>query len=66
MRAWIWSVTLFAIGVAAFEIAQLSGWQSPVPDIAVSATLAGGLIIVFAGIFLSMRAGERACVTLEQ
>jgi nickel/cobalt transporter (NiCoT) family protein len=66
MRLWIWSVTLFAIGVAAYELAQLLGWQSPVPDIAVSATLAGGLLTVFAGIFLWMRGGERASITLEQ
>lgn len=66
MRSWIWSVTLFAIGVAAYELAQLLGWQSPVPDVAVSATLAGGLLAVFAGIFLSMRVGERASVSLEQ
>jgi high-affinity nickel-transport protein len=66
MRMWIWSVTLFAIGVAAYELAQLLGWQSPVPDVAVSATLAGGLLVVFAGIFLSMRSGKRASIPLEQ
>lgn len=50
MRVWIWSVSLFAIGVAAYELAQLLGWQSPVPEVAVSAMLAGGLLVVFAGI----------------
>src|SRR5579872_6251757 len=27
MRVWIWSVTLFALAVAAYELAQLSGWK---------------------------------------
>ena len=66
MRVWIWSVTIFAIGVAAYEFAQLVGWQSPVPDIAVSGVLVGALLAVFAWIFLSMRSGVRAPAALEQ
>lgn len=57
MRLWIWSVTLFAIGVAAYEFAQLLGWKSPIPDIAVSGVLVGALLAVFSWIFLSMRSG---------
>ncbi len=66
MRVWIWSVTLFAIGVAAYEFAQLIGWRSPMPDIAVSGVLVGALLAVFAWIFLSMRSGGRAPAALEQ
>lgn len=54
MRAWIWCVTTFALAVAGYELAQLLGWNSPVSDLVLSAVLAGGLLAVFAGIFLSM------------
>lgn len=66
MRVWIWSVTLFAIAVAGYELAQLLGWKSPLPDIAVSGVLAGALLAVFAAIFLSMRSGGTASSMLEQ
>ncbi len=65
MRLWIWSVTFFAIGVAAYELAQLLGWKSPIPDIAVSGVLVGALLAIFAGIFLSMRSGGSAPAVLE-
>jgi len=66
MRVWIWSVTLFAFGVAAYELAQLLGWQPPVPDIAVSAILVTILLAVFAWIFVSLRSLERAPIAMEQ
>lgn len=66
MRVWIWSVTIFAAGVAAYEFAQLLGWKSPMPDVAVSGVLVGALLSVFAWIYLSMRSGERAPVALEE
>lgn len=66
MRTWVWSVTLFAVAVAAYEFAQLLGWQLPVPGIVISGALVVGLLAVFAWIFLSVRAGGRAPVTLEQ
>ncbi|HKU67549.1 MAG TPA: hypothetical protein VJP85_07230 [Candidatus Baltobacteraceae bacterium] len=66
MRVWIWSVTIFAIGVAAYESAQLLGWKSPVPDIAVSGMLAGGLLAVFAAIFITLRVGGRTQIPVEQ
>lgn len=66
MRVWIWSVTLFAFGVAAYELAQLLGWQPPVPDIAVSAILVIILLAVFAWIFVSLRSLERAPIAMEQ
>lgn len=55
MRVWIWSVTIFAIGVAAYELAQLLGWKPPFPDIAVSALLVAALLAVFAWIFFAIR-----------
>lgn len=66
MRVWIWSVTLFAIGVAAYELAQLLGWKSSIPDVAVSGVLVGALLAVFLCIFLSMRFGGSASAFLEQ
>lgn len=66
MRVWIWSVTLFAVAVAAYELAQLLGWQPPVADLTVSAILVGTLLAVFAWIFLITRSGERIPIALEQ
>jgi high-affinity nickel-transport protein len=36
MRVWIWSVTLFAVAVAAYELAQVLGWTPPFSDLTVS------------------------------
>jgi len=66
MRVWIWSVTLFALTVAAYEIAQLSGWKPPIGDLAVSSILVTSLLAVFLWIFLAVRAGGRVPHALEQ
>jgi len=55
LRVWIWSVTIVALAVAAYELAQVLGWQSPVPDIAVSAAIVTALLAVFAYVFLRTR-----------
>jgi len=55
MRVWIWSVTLVALAVAAYELAQVLGWQSPVPDLYVSGAIVAALITVFAYVFLRTR-----------
>ena len=47
MRVWIASVALFAVAVAAFELAQVFGWRTRLGDLEVSATLTGLLIAVF-------------------
>lgn len=65
MRLWIWSVTILATGVACYELAQLLGWKSPIPDIAVSGILVGGLLAVFAAMFFSMRSRAGAPAVLE-
>jgi len=66
MRVWIWSVTLFAFGVAFYESGQLLGWKPPIPDIAVSAILVASLLAVFTWIFLSLRSLERAPIVMEK
>jgi high-affinity nickel-transport protein len=66
MRVWIWCVTVFAVGVAAYELAQLFGWQPPLSEIAVSAILVTTLLAVFAWIFVSLRSFERAPTVMEQ
>jgi len=48
MRVWILSVTVLALAVAAYELAQVLGWQAPFPDIYVSAAIVLSLIGVFA------------------
>lgn len=55
MRIWIGSVTALAVGVAAYEAAQLLGWRSPVTDLEVSAILVALLLAVFGFIFLATR-----------
>ena len=55
MRMWIWSVTIIALVVAAYELAQVLGWQSPVPDIAVSGALVAALLGIFAYVFVQTR-----------
>jgi nickel/cobalt transporter (NiCoT) family protein len=53
MRVWILSVTFFAIAIAGYELLGVLGIQSGIPDLAVSALLAGTLLSVFLWIFLS-------------
>ena len=55
MRVWIWSVTVFAVAVAAYEFAQVLGWTPPVPDVSVNAILVAGLLGVFIWVFLDTR-----------
>lgn len=55
MRVWIWCVTLFALGIAGYELAQLLGWNAPVPEVAVSAGFVGVLLLVFAWVLLAIR-----------
>ena len=65
-RVWIWSVTLVALAVAAYELAQVLGWQSPVPDIGVSGAIVASLLVVFAYVFARTRAGRTApSITLD-
>ena len=47
MRVWIVSVTIFALTVAVYELAQVCGWQSPLSDLQVSAVLVTALAAVF-------------------
>jgi high-affinity nickel-transport protein len=55
MRVWIWSVTLVALAVAGYELAQVLGWQSPVPDLYVSYAIVAVLLLVFAYVFASTK-----------
>ncbi|PZR56939.1 MAG: hypothetical protein DLM53_01140 [Candidatus Eremiobacter antarcticus] len=55
MRAWLWSVTIFAVAVAAYELLQFFGFTSPVPDISVSAILVASLLAVFVWVFYTTR-----------
>jgi high-affinity nickel-transport protein len=55
MRIWIASVTILAVVVAVYEMAQLFGWRSPLSDLGVSAVLVGSLVLVFAYVFARTR-----------
>lgn len=66
MRAWIWSVTILAVAVAAYELAQVLGWKPPVSDVMVSLTLVASLLTVFVWIFLATRIRRGAVRLREQ
>lgn len=55
MRVWIWSVTVLALLVAAYELSQVAGWQPPFTDLQLSVTLCVALAIVFAYVFAKTR-----------
>ncbi len=55
MRVWIASVTILAVVVAVYQLAQVLGWHSPVSDLTVSATLVAALVLVFAYVFVRTR-----------
>jgi high-affinity nickel-transport protein len=63
MRVWIISVTVFAVAVAAYELAQVLGWRPPFSDLAVSVVLVASLVAVFVWIFLATRVRGRNLVT---
>ena len=64
MRVWIWSVTVMALVVAAYELAQLLGWHSPVGDAWVSAMLVAALVAVFGFVFVRTRRPRTTAVAL--
>jgi len=66
MRVWIWSVTIFAVAVAAYELAQQLGWTPPVSDLTVSLVLVSALAGVFVWIFLATRRLARVTPLREQ
>lgn len=66
MRVWVWAVTLFAVGIAGYELAVLLGARTGVSDLAISSILVALLLAVFTWIFLSTRQVRRADFFLEQ
>lgn len=50
-RVWIIAVTALAFIVGIYELAGVLGWQSPLPDLEVSALLVAALLTVFAWTF---------------
>ena len=55
MRVWILSVTILAVVVAVYQLAQILGWHSPVSELTVSAALVAALVLVFAYVFVRTR-----------
>lgn len=55
MRVWLWSVTLFAVAVAAYELIQVLGWKPYLSDLSISGILVLSLLTVFAWIFYTTR-----------
>jgi len=65
MRVWIVSVTVCALGVAAYEVAQLGGWLPSGSELAVSAVLVGALLSIFLWVYLSTRSVNRELAVKE-
>lgn len=62
VRLWIASVTICALGVAGYEIAQLAGYVPAGTELVTSSVLVGTLLAVFLWVFYSTRAGADAPV----
>jgi high-affinity nickel permease len=60
MRVWIASVTICALGVAGYEIAQLAGYIPAGTELIASALLVGFLLASFLWVFYSTRPGADA------
>ena len=58
MRVWIVSVTVLAVIVALYQLAQVLGWKSPVGDLTVSAVLVIALLAVFSFLFFTTRRSQ--------
>ena len=65
MRVWIGAVTVLAVAVALYEIAQVVGWRSPVGDLAVSGALVGALVLVFAYVTARTRRATQSARAFE-
>jgi high-affinity nickel-transport protein len=63
-RTWIIAVTGLAVCVGSYELAQVLGWRSPLPDLAVSGVLVASLLGVFAFTLFSLekKAGAASLV----
>jgi hypothetical protein len=57
MRVWIGTVTVGALGVAGYEIAQLAGIVPAGTELVASSLLVGGLLCVFLWVYYSTRPG---------
>lgn len=64
MRVWIWSVTIFALAVAAFELFAFFGIRPPISDLDVSGILVSTLLAVFGWVFFSTRSPRERIATL--
>jgi len=59
MRGWIVAITVLSFGVGGYELAQVLGWRSPVPDPVVSASLVVALLGTFAWTYADWRNRQR-------
>ena len=60
MRVWLVAVTVLAVAVALYELAQLLGWISPASDLVLSGVIVTSLVAVFAYIFAQTRRPQSA------
>ena len=63
-RVWILAVTCLALVVGGYELAQVLGWRSPVPDLVVSGSLVVSLVAVFAWTYVSVSGGRGGAVSV--
>lgn len=60
-RLWLYAVTVFAVTVAAYQLAQLLGWKPPFSEVTVSAALMTALFATYA--YLMIRAPREGKTT---
>lgn len=61
LRTWILAVTTVAAVVGFYEAAQLLGWRSPIPDLAISGALVSVLMLTFLYVFMSAKVAALDC-----
>lgn len=59
VRAWIWSVTIVAVLVAAYELAQVLGWKPPIASDRADLLVSGGIVALLVAVFVYVYTATR-------
>jgi nickel/cobalt transporter (NiCoT) family protein len=59
VRVWLWSVTIIAVFVAAYELAQVLGWQPPIESDHADLIVSIGIVALLIGVFVYVYTATR-------
>jgi high-affinity nickel-transport protein len=59
VRAWIWCVTIIAVLVAAYELAQVLGWKPPIASDRADLLVSAGIVALLIGVFVYVYTATR-------